>query len=168
MTFDQWFAHYLKQDELQVKQLLEDQTAIRFLIAWSLLESKCFDGFVKMGKLSHFAKKISEMCNFECLALQEPAKNFHSRYQNKQYYRNLMYKKESMEMREILDKDFDELSRHELTHMLLIIIYRFRNNIFHGNKGVQSWLGYKEQINLCVEVMQSLISAKEIIEDGRF
>lgn len=29
---------------------------------------------------------------------------------------------------------------------LAIVAYRFRNNMFHGNKGVQSWLLYTKQI----------------------
>jgi len=159
MTFDQWFAHYLQQDELQVEHLLRDRTATRFLIAWSLFESRCFEGFAKINKFSAFAKLISEIHDFECLALQEPAKHFHSRYQDKQRCKNLMHDQKSKEMEEILSKEFAELSRYELTLMLLVVVYRFRNNIFHGNKGVRSWLGYKEQISLCLDVMQSFISA---------
>ena len=51
-----------------------------------------------------------------------------------------------------------ELSESDMIFMLVFVIYRFRNNIFHGNKGVGSWLQYKEQIKWCFTVMQLLIS----------
>ncbi|MGC2062309.1 MAG: hypothetical protein WA610_04975 [Thermodesulfovibrionales bacterium] len=157
MTFDQWFSNYLQQDEIQVKLLLNDKTATRFLIAWSLFESKCFEGFAKINKLSEFAKQISENRDFQFEGLQASAAHFHSRYQDKQRYRNLMHDQKSKELKDILDKNLADLSRYESTFMLLIVIYRFRNNIFHGNKGVRSWLYYREQINLCINAMQSLI-----------
>ena len=138
--------------------MLHDGTATRFLIAWSLFESRCFEGSAKINKFPTFATLFSEIHNFECLALQESATHFHRRYQDKQRYKNLMHGQKSKEMDEIISKEFAELSRYEITLMLLIVVYRFRNNIFHGNKGVESWLQYKEQITLCLTVMQSLIS----------
>jgi len=37
-----------------------------------------------------------------------------------------------------------------------------RNNIFHGNKGVESWLQFAEQIEMCQGVMQKLIDTSTI------
>lgn len=162
MTFDQWFADYLKQDESEVKRLLADRTATRFLIAWSLFESRCFEGFAKISKFSGFAKAIAENGDFKCAVLREPAMHFHARYQDKKCYKNLIHRKPLEELEKILAKKFAELSEYELIFLLVFVVYRFRNNIFHGNKGVESWLGYKEQINLCLNVMQSLISVARI------
>ncbi|HCE68278.1 MAG: hypothetical protein A2X82_03590 [Geobacteraceae bacterium GWC2_55_20] len=157
MTFDQWFAKYLDQDEHQVEVLLCDKTAIRFLIAWSIFESKCFRGFAKINELSDFAKTFSERHDFDFAALQVPAALFHIRYQDKQLYKNLMHSQQSKELESVLIKEFCNLNSYEITLMLLIVIYRFRNNIFHGNKGVKSWLVFGEQINLCINAMQSFI-----------
>jgi len=158
MTFDQWFAEYLDQDRLQVERLLRDRTATRFLIAWSLFESRCFEGSIKIGKLSNFAEYIKENGDFRRDAFLEAGRHFHSRYQIKSHYRNLMYKQRSREMEEILSKQFDTLTDYQLIFMLLLVVYRFRNNIFHGNKGVDSWLKYKQQIVFCLDTMQPLIS----------
>ncbi len=43
----------------------------------------------------------------------------------------------------------------------LCIIIRYRNNMFHGNKGVSSWLAYRQQINDCTCLMQHFISKNE-------
>ncbi|MBL0225255.1 MAG: hypothetical protein IPQ16_06665 [Geobacteraceae bacterium] len=157
MTFQQWFARYLNQDESQVKHLLDDATAINFLIAWSIFESKCFGGFAKIDLFSAFAKRLTENLTFDFDALKQPALHFHNRYQDKQRYCSLMHKQKSDKLTEILGKDFGVLSNYEITLILLIVIYRFRNNIFHGNKGVDSWLFYREQIELCINAMQLLI-----------
>ncbi len=163
MTFDQWFADHFQEDQLQVEHLLRDGTATRFLIAWSLLESHCFGGFARVDKLSPFATDITESGAFRNRDFREPGRHFHSRYQDKQCFENLIHKKrknssELEEFRDILSTQFDALSDYQLVFMLLFVVYRFRNNIFHGNKGVQSWLQYKKQIGFCLRVMQSLIS----------
>lgn len=165
MTFNLWLAKYFKTDVSQVECLLSDRTAIKFLIAWSLFESKCFKGSANFDSLLDFSKVISENGKFEFAALQEPTTHFHSRYQDKKCFKNLMHdkaskeSKESGEMKQILVKNITDLDSGEKTLMLLIVIYRFRNNIFHGNKGVQSWLGYKDQIDLCIRAMQSFITS---------
>ena len=158
MTFDQWFADYLQQDQHQVERLLRDKTATRFLIAWSLFESRCFGGFVKVDELSAFANEVTENDAFRNEDFLEPGRHFHNRYQDKHRYKNLMHKQSSKELEGILSTQFDTLSDYQLIFMLLFVVYRFRNNIFHGNKGVESWLQYKEQIGFCLKVMQSLIS----------
>ncbi|UCE48372.1 MAG: hypothetical protein JSW47_22595 [Phycisphaerales bacterium] len=158
LAFDQWFAKYLKQDPVEVKRLLNDKTATRFLIAWSLFESRCFEGFVKVDKFSEFANRVKDNDAFQKEDLLESGRHFHRRYQDKDRYNNLMHKQKNAKLESILSKQFDALSYYELVFMLLFVVYRYRNNIFHGNKGVESWLKYKEQINFCLRVMQSLIS----------
>lgn len=64
-SFDQWFANYLGQDELQVERLLRDKTAARFLIAWSLFETSCFGGFAKAKNLETFAMDLTTTKGFQ-------------------------------------------------------------------------------------------------------
>jgi formylglycine-generating enzyme required for sulfatase activity len=166
MTFEKWFAGYLKQDLKQVELFLRDETATRFLIVWSLFESHCFDGFTQVKKFWAFSKRVTESPNFYGENFLETGKYFYSRYQNRQRYKNLMHKQTSKELDEILSKGFDNLNPCELVFFLLFVVYRFRNNIFHGNKGVQSWLHYKEQITLCLTIMQPLISFSLLSRPG--
>jgi hypothetical protein len=68
-----------------------------------------------------------------------------------------MHDQKLEDLEKIFSKKLNELDTYETTFMLLVVIYRFRNNIFHGNKGVQSWLVYREQIDLCINAMQFFI-----------
>lgn len=157
-TFDQWLADYLQQDLYQVERLLSDKTVTRFLIAWSLLESRYFEGFGYDKILSEFATKVTEDDAFQDKDFLELGRYFRDRYQDEKRYKNLMHEKSSEEFDGILSEKSDTLSDYQLIFMLLFVVYRFRCNIFHGNKGVESWLKYKKQIGFCLRVMQSLMS----------
>ena len=50
-----------------------------------------------------------------------------------------------------------------MMYSVVVVVYRFRNNMFHGNKGVASWLRYREQIALCVLAMQEFIAHAEAL-----
>lgn len=156
--FDHWFANYLGQDERQVEILLRDKTAIRFLIAWSLFETSCFGGSAEVKKLKTFAKDLIGTKGFQPIKLVDAADHFHERYQVKEFYGNLMWEQESSQLNSILLKKFESLSADEIVFFVIFVVYRYRNNIFHGNKGVASWLKFKPQIKLCIKVMQTLIT----------
>ena len=159
MTFDQWLAGYLQQDAVQVEHLLKDSTVTRFLIAWSLFESNCFDGFLKVSTFEKFSEKFVTTPGFSKENFLEAVAHFHIRYyKDSKHYKRLMHGQTSFAMSVILDKKLVELRESDMIFMLVFVVYRFRNNIFHGNKGVASWLEYEEQINWCLTVMQSLIS----------
>lgn len=162
IAFDHWFSAYLGQNQLQVQRLLSDGMATRFLIAWSLFESKCFNGWVNVSDLKGFAREVSDAEGFNRATFEEAGRHFHSRYQDQKRLRNLMHSHEVNILSEILGKPFEEIDDNELLFMLLIVVYRFRNNIFHGNKGVDTWLQYREQIGFCLDAMQSWISIREV------
>jgi len=159
--FDIWFSNYLRQDRIQIQRLLDDGMATRFLIAWSLFESKCFNGYVKIGALSNFARNVSEDVRFMRDGFELAGRHFHERYQDKKLLSNLLYGKKVKGLSIILEKPYGKVDDFELLYFLLIVIYRYRNNIFHGNKGVDSWLQYRRQIQFCLDVMQQLISIRE-------
>lgn len=158
--FDQWFANYLGQDAREVTRLLGDKTAIHFLIAWSIFESCCFDGFAKVEKLESFVRDSLSTKGFKPRELMDAANHFHNRYQDKELYGNLMWEQKSPKLNSILSKYFEALSADEIAFFIIFVVYRYRNNIFHGNKGVRSWLNFKPQIKLCIKVMQTLITFK--------
>ena len=160
-SFDRWFASYLDQDELQVARLLKDRTATRFLITWSIFESDCFGGFVQFKQINDYSKTIVEKSDFKRERFAEALRYFHNRYQEPQLYKNLMHKQKSPELKQILEKDIGVLTPSEEIFFLVAVVYRYRNNIFHGNKGVSSWLKFREQIDLCRNIMQELIDIAE-------
>jgi len=142
---DTWLAEYFKGSPLQIDRLLRDGTAVRFLIAWALFESRCFDGYVRIHELSNFAKEATQSQRFRRDAFLEAGKHFHDRYQDRSRYRHLMHSQNSEEMESILKMSFNSLDDYHLFFMLLLVVYRYRNNIFHGNKGVESWLHFRRE-----------------------
>lgn len=156
--FDQWVANFLGQDVLQVERLLSDKTATRFLIAWSIFETCCFGGFAKVEDFDDFARDLVSTKGFNLVELMDEANYFHERYQDKKLYGNLMYKQKSPQLNSVLMKNYESLSADEIVFFVIFVVYRYRNNIFHGNKGVDSWLDFKPQIKRCIKLMQTLIT----------
>ena len=155
--FDQWFASYLDQEVSQVAELLKNKTANRFLIVWSIFESNCFEGFVEPIKIKKYSETIVEYSDFSKGKFVDNLGYFHERYQDKQFYKYLMYKRENLQLEQILKKDMSRLTPSEEIYFLVSVVYRYRNNIFHGNKGVSSWLNFSIQIDRCRHIMQELI-----------
>jgi hypothetical protein len=159
-SFNEWFASLLGQSQHQVERLLHDRTATHFLIAWSLFESKCFGGYVQTSKFdSYVADTINS--GFDVSTLSTNVEHFHARYQDKERFKHLMHTQSSSRLSQALSFPAEDLSAEECLHLLVFVAYRFRNNIFHGNKGVDTWLGYSEQIRRCTELLQACVSHAE-------
>lgn len=156
--FDTWFANYLEQSQVQVEHLLRDKTAVRFLIAWSLLETSCFHGFAKGKELKKHCSRIVDSEGFYSFSLTPILNHFHARYQDEKLYANLMHGNSHPDIKSLLDHSVNSLSSVDRLFFLASVVYRYRNNIFHGSKGVGSWLKFKLQIEHCIKVMQVLIT----------
>ena len=52
--------------------------------------------------------------------------------------------------------DFKDVTTQEKISLLLFVIYRYRNNIFHGAKSIDQWSQYTDQINDCLIGMMNI------------
>ena len=163
MNFECWLASLLSQSEDQVRCLLKDETALHFLIIWSLFESKCFNGFAKADGLEDFSERIVAKESFNATSISEAASYFHKRYQDKRLFKNLMHKQSSPKMKSVLQQSFDSLQPQDMVFLGALTVYRFRNNIFHGNKGVASWLSFRDQIEYCIDIMKAFVTHAESV-----
>lgn len=162
MKFEEWLGTLLKQSPDEIRRLLDDPAAQEFLISWSLFEAKCFDGFVKIQTIESFAKRVAEQ-GADSPSLDRAIAHFHQRYQDAERYRQLMHGQPSSQMHTLVNKDLALFQPWERLYFLAIVAYRFRNNMFHGNKGVASWLHYSEQIRLCTATIGRFVSHAEEI-----
>ncbi len=166
-SFSKWLAGLLRQSEVEVQRLLRDEAALHFLMTWSLFESKCFAGFLKAKCLNSFADRIlKEGLNYQ--SLEASARHFHQRFQAKRSLANLLHDDKTpahvaTQFKTCLATSFADLTNRDIVFLVTFVIYRYRNNIFHGNKGIASWLKYGEQIRLCINAMQVFISHTESI-----
>jgi len=159
--FLNWLSEYLGADEKETNKLLDNELARYFLIVWSIYEAKCFKGFVKDYKLNEFAKRM--VGTIDSNGINDSAEYFHKRYQDKKKYQNLIHGKNgNPRFDEILKKGYTNLTVEEKFFLLTFVTYRYRNNIFHGNKGISSWLRYDEQIKKCIYVLQVFINSSSI------
>ncbi len=161
MGFEAWLAKLLGHGEREVRRLLADETALHFLMAWSLFEAKLFGGFAKINDIDAFSKRIIVQEQFNVGAIESIAGHFHSRYQNNGLYRHLMHQQTSARMERLLKLPFGSLSGDDKVFIAALTAYRYRNNIFHGNKGVDSWLQFRPQIRHCIDVMKAFIDHAE-------
>ena len=159
-TFDAWYADLLGERELEVRRLMSDGRAIRFLIAWSLFESRCFKASANEQEIRDLAYRLVSG-GFNVDSLSEAFGHFYARYQDEARLRHLLSKKNGDHLIRLLGRPAAELDAAEQLFLVLFVVFRFRNNIFHGNKGVQSWMQYGEQIQYCTGAMQAVISHVE-------
>src|SRR5439155_25938515 len=99
--------------------------------------------------------------HYDSGALLEPLTHFHDRYQNSERYRQLTHGQVCERAQRLLGSRLASLSPEDTIFFVSFVVYRFRNNMFHGNKGVRSWLNYGPQILLCIAAMQSFVSHAE-------
>ena len=121
-------------------------TVLQFLMTWSLFEAKCFDGRATFPGIDGFCERLAEQGGFDSVAIFDDSCYFHSRYQDGELYGHLMHKQESLRMESILKSEFASLPPEDVLFVVAVVVIRYRNNIFHGNKGVESWLAFRPQI----------------------
>lgn len=161
IPFTKWLAALLKQNELEVQRLLRSDSALHFLVAWSLFESKCFNGYLKAQCLQPFAIRIVGE-GFPTAKIAAELSHFHDRYQDKKKLENLLQGNRTPaqvggEFKRLVTRPVDALTSEEQSFLVACVVYRYRNNIFHGYKGVESWLRFKPQIRLCTSAMQAFV-----------
>ena len=170
-TFTKWLGMVLNQSELEIRRTLNDDTALHFLIAWSLFEARCFEKYVQAKKLRDYAETVASQ-GFSATRLSPQFDHFYNRYceqpRSKTQLSNLLHDAErptdvGRAVRECLEKQKLKFTAADRIFLVCAVIYRFRNNMFHGSKGVQSWLRYKQEIELCTLAMQELILHAESI-----
>ena len=155
-SFLSWFAGICETKEYEVAKIFKEPFALHFLVAWSLFEAKCFNKEFRPAELNGFANKI--VFGGVQWYLAEIAAKFHARYQDQEKLKHLFRDKPDPTITKLTQRNFDDLQRVEVVHFLIYVVFRFRNNMFHGNKGADSWLQFEEQIKDCTQALQIIVS----------
>ena len=150
---------YFCQDERQISKLIQTEYASDFLLIWSIFESKIFDGYCTITKVKKYPENHFE--NAHKKKIETIVEYFHKRYQDKVLWKNLNPKDDPL-FTAIKNKEFSDISNSERCSFLVYVIYRYRNNIFHGNKKIDAWLNFEDQIVKCTESMIILMENRKI------
>lgn len=162
----------------EIQDMLNNQIAVSYLLIWPIFERRHFGGFMKQEKIQTAADILKDdYDNALKLGLDPIAKRFFTRYniydnRNNPCYRELQpeprYRSQKFKL--ICSKRFFvNLNTSDKIYLLLYVIYRYRNNIFHGYKSIEKWSQYTDQIQDCLTGMMLLsnyMKAKNIIIPG--
>lgn len=154
-----WLATYFQTTSTYVEETLKDEQATSYLLIWPIFEQKLFGGFMLKKNISAAAQTYAQY--YHELNADASAAHFHNRYQDTTKYRNLKHTDTYAPVDTILGKIFSDLSEIEKVELMIYVVYRYRNNIFHGNKGIASWSKYTSEIKLCMDFMMSLLDCAE-------
>lgn len=156
-----WLSRRLHIDSSSIDMYFKNNNVTGFLMIWTIFEQGLFSGYIRFDELKKFSVKNQCFIASETI-LDDNFTYFHNRYQNKEFYKNLVHNENKQEIEEIRNAEIEKINNEDKLKFLLYIVYRYRNNIFHGNKGVLSWMKYEEQIDKCVLIMTKLIDLKKI------
>jgi hypothetical protein len=158
--FSDWLSKHLNANDRDIEIILKDELATKFFITWSIFEARCYNGFAKVSMIKKFVEDIES--NIPQSTIEVDTKYFHNRYQDKNNYRHLIYDKNNDDptFKGITEKEYATLSLYEKLYLLSFVIYRYRNNIFHGNKRIESWLKFRNEIQKCITIMQLFLDTK--------
>lgn len=150
-----WLADQFQTPKWNIKDMLKTQNATVYLLIWPIMEQTVFDGFMQGKNIDPSAEKLGPY--FDELMAEDKAQYFHDRYQDPEKYRKLTSSKKYKSMERVIQKDYTELSGEEKVVLLMTTVFRYRNNIFHGNKAIDDWTKYSREIEYCTEFMMSVV-----------
>ena len=165
-----------KQPDVQstrrsIEDAAKNPSTFWFLMAWNIFERKCLAGDAG-NNIRAFLENTSISASMEKQhKLQEIFLHFHNRYGDKkekdERIKHLFRKpdgnkpdsgkKKKDEKKErfevLMKKDVQALASKEKAELLVLVVYRFRNNIFHGVKSVPTWKQFSTEITHCTEAI---------------
>ena len=135
----------------------EDIDYIRdFTLLWNLFESLCFDDkFANMNKINNIIDSKIDL--FE----EEKYKNifdyFYDRYKNdNNKFRKLNLRNSEKELvKKVLNDEYN--NKNNKLKFIMAIIYRYRNNLFHGEKEMRYIRFQKENFEVTNEFLMYFI-----------
>ena len=112
----------------------EDVEEIRdFTLIWNLLENICFENYVKIDKINNLIDSKIDKFNENNETFRETFEYFYTRYQDENKLIALNLNKPMKELaKKILNNTYTD--KNNKLKFIMSIIYRYRNNLFHGEK----------------------------------
>lgn len=165
-----WLAKHLKTDDQTIKKILIGSNARLFLLVWPVFEQEIFNGNITLysgsGKPKSEKKALITAVEefkdyYSELNIDDVARYLHSRYQDQGKYNRLKHDSDYSRVGDILKTPYNKIKNDQKLEMLFYVVYRYRNNIFHGNKELIHWDDFEEQIRFCLEFMMKIISIND-------
>jgi len=106
-----------------------------FALLWNLFEALCCDKFAKMQKINSLIDSKIDL--FEETKYQNIFDYFYNRYKNDTTKFNALKLRNGDKelVRKVLDNTY--IDKNNKLKFIMAIIYRYRNNLFHGEKNMR-------------------------------
>lgn len=160
MKNKEWVASKLNCPVDDVKKLYTSTVGIDFLLVWTQYETLCFNGVYDKKSRKDLIARFIDMA-IDITPLEESFEYFYNRYLTnydylKGLFNNKKTQKDFLTFQRLLSKQKESLTIEDKLTILLLVVGRYRNNLFHGNKCLKKWLSYENEIFKCVEVMKNI------------
>lgn len=172
-----WLAGHLGSDASGIEAIFNESNARLFLFVWPVFEKEIFNGFAVLNNnkpnSDNTKKDLATVANefknqYKASDFEDMARRFYSRYKDcGERYQTLIGdepRNANKAIVDILHKEYCDITDpYEKLYLLFFVTYRYRNNIFHGNKNILSWPDYKEQIRDCITFMIKIININKLV-----
>lgn len=146
----------------------EEQTAItEFTLLWSAMEGLLLKGNANPTSLANKAVEMDRHGGLDIAAYQSPLAYFRARYfvngTLNHRFDNLRFRANDRQelVEEVLSgKKTDQVS---VLTALLLIVYRLRNNLFHGEKWKYGIKDQQSNFEAAADVMKSMLDAPRMV-----
>lgn len=149
----EWLSRRLSIDKWLVSETVKNQVATIFLLVWPILETELFKGDMSHTQMKDVAKRVKE--NIKISEIEHIARHFYERYQDFDKYYKLASNgtRRWDRVERLLNRAYEDIYKQSKIEFLIYVVYRYRNNIFHGLKSLKAWNDFSEEIMLCIEFM---------------
>ncbi len=109
-----------------------------FAMIWNLFEDRCMDNFAKISKVNNFVESHISINNLEVDVIFDYFKDRYKVFDNIYDTENLLWKEHEHTYRDFVIEKFrdTQCSHQNKIKAVLYIIFRLRNNLFHGEKDI--------------------------------
>jgi len=135
----------------------EDVEEIRdFTLIWNLLENICFENYVKIDKINNLIDSKIDKFNENNETFRETFKYFYTRYQDEHKLNALRLNRTMKELtKKILNNTYTD--KNNKLKFIMAVIYRYRNNLFHGEKQMRYIRLQKENFKIANKFLMYFI-----------
>lgn len=155
-----WLSKMLRIDTWLVSETIKNQMATVFLLIWPILETKIFNSDMSHAQIKDVAESVKNEISSN--DLEEIFLHFHDRFQSDEKYRKLKQDREWTKIDYILQDPPERVSKKNRIIFMIFVVYRYRNNIFHGIKSISQWSDFSKEIQLCIKFMILLGNSIEV------
>jgi len=163
MSVERWLQHFSREYRALRD---EERTAIRdFAVLWSFLESRAFGNYGNQPSIERAVKYWFDRRSVDGTTFRDEIAWFRSRYylngQETEHLRTLYLERNEFEQFVKATLKNDAAPAYDAVLAAFFVVYRYRNNLFHGEKEHD---GFEDQFENFTHANALMMKALEINE----